>query len=177
MIGNSSPFFFLLCRLAQLIKGVRRSAGAKDALTDDAPEGSASASASSIIIEQATNCENDITAWLAELPAAYRLNMDLDVMDPLVQSPSTPPSVMAQRCELSIAANRVVLKLYLPYLKESISPSPSSSSSASGSSGSAKPSHHAVLGAINAAHAIIYASRIFYSLWKDSRPAMLLFYD
>lgn len=138
-------------RLAQLVKGVRRSF-AKDA--DDALD-----------IESAASCEADVANWLAELPSAYRLNMELDVLHPLASATSTSPFLLAQRCDLVIAANRVIMKLYLPFMKEA------------GQAGASRPSHQALMGTINAAHTIIYASRVLHSLWKETRPAAFDFYD
>lgn len=146
----------LHCRLAQLLKGVKKQV-AKDALSEEVVvEGS---------LDQASLCEAEITTWMSDLPAAFKLDTELDVAHPLSTCATTSPFLLAQRCELVIAANRTVLKLYLPFMKESGLP-PSS-----------KPSHQAVMGTINAAHAIIYASRVLHSLWRDTRPAAFDFYD
>lgn len=102
---------------------------------------------------------------MSELPEAFRLDMEVDVSDPLASSPSTSPFLMAQQCELVVAANRAVLRLYMPFMKNS------------GSSGGSRPSHQALMGTINAAHAIIHASRVLHTLWKDTRPTASDFYD
>ena len=112
-------------------------------------------------IDQAASYENDVKNLLSELPPIYRLNMDLDVSQPL----EGDPILHVQRSALVIIANRVVIKLYLPFMKD-IS-----------ESSLAKTSHQAVLGAITAAHSIIYASRIMYSAWRDVRPGIFEYYD
>ena len=102
---------------------------------------------------------------MAELPETFRLDMEADVAHPLASSPSTSPFLMAQRCELAITANRAILKLYMPFMKDPTSPT------------SSKPSHQALTGTINAAHAIIHASKVLHTLWRDTRPAAFDFYD
>ena len=128
---------------------------AKDLVPDDAYD---------MTIEQATSFETDITSFVNELPSAYRLGQDYDPSQPNTTS-STCPVLLAQRCVLAIIANRAILKLFLPFLREGSGPTPT------------KPSHQAVLGTINASHSIIYACRIMHSLWRDSRPATFDFYD
>ncbi|KAI0692722.1 hypothetical protein BC835DRAFT_32351 [Cytidiella melzeri] len=151
--GEAAPTYLgLKCRLVQLVKGIRRQA-AKDLADDD------------VSIDQAASGEAEISTWLSDLPPAFRLNMEADMAHSLSGSPSTSPFVVAQRCDLVIAANHVVLKLYLPFMKESCV-----------SSGS-KPSHQALMGTINAAHAVIYASRVLHSLWRDTRPTAFDYYD
>lgn len=142
-------------RLAQLLKSVKRQVS-KDSLSEEVLE---------VSLDQAASCESEITTWLSELPSSYRLNMELDIAHPLSSCVSTSPFLLAQRCELAIVANRTVLKLYLPFMKETVM------------SGSSKPSHQALMGTVNAAHAIIYASRVLHSLWRDTRPAAFDFYD
>lgn len=138
-------------RLAQLVKSVK-----KQTFRDMASEDNAELS-----IDQAASFEAEVSNWLADLPPRYRLDLSHD----LSQAPSRPsiqPTLLAQRCELLIVANRIILKLYLPFMKDA---------------SAVKPAHQAILGAINAAHSIIHASRLLHSVWRTSRPATFDFYD
>lgn len=112
-------------------------------------------------IEQAAIYENQVTTFINELPPVYRLNMDLDASQPLEDD----SVLLAQRSALVIIANRVVIKLYLRFMNDMSDSSP------------AKTSHQAVLGTINAAHQIIYASGILYAVWHDKRPGIFEYYD
>ena len=105
-----------------------------------------------------------MTTFLADLPPAFRLELNRDWADPAVPLPPTyaESALFAQKCELAIVANRLILKLYLPFLKD-------------GHSGAGK--HQAVLATLNAAHAIIYASRVLHSVWATTRPAAFDLYD
>ncbi|KAH9925107.1 uncharacterized protein B0H18DRAFT_388035 [Fomitopsis serialis] len=108
--------------------------------------------------------ESDVTTFLADLPPAFRLELDHDWSEPINPVPSSPPSsvLTAQKGELAILANRVIMKLYLPFLKDS-------------HTGAGK--HQAILATLNAAHAIIYASRMLHGVWANTRPAAFDFYD
>ena len=105
-----------------------------------------------------------MTAFLADLPPAFRLELNRDWSEPAVALPPTPAecALFAQKCELVIVANRLILKLYLPFLKD-------------GHSGAGK--HQAALATLNAAHAIIYASRVLHAVWATMRPAAFDLYD
>lgn len=144
-------------RLAQLVKNVKKQTF-KDPLSDEGSE---------LSIDQAAAYENEVTSWLQDLPARFRFELTQDFGDPAPMSSSGSVLLVAQKCELAILANRLILKLYLPFLKDS---------DGSGS-GSRKPSHQAVLGTINAAHLVIQASRHLHSVWRQIRPAVFDFYD
>ncbi|KZT63433.1 hypothetical protein DAEQUDRAFT_700148 [Daedalea quercina L-15889] len=151
---RSSAYFALKCRLAQLVKNVKKQTF-RDPLGEDPNE---------LSIDQAALFEGDVTTFLAELPPTFRLELDRDWAEPTVPMPSTPAAsaLLAQKCELAILANRLILKLYLPFLKDS-------------HTGSGK--HQAVLATLNAAHAIIYASCMLHGVWANTRPAAFDFYD
>lgn len=100
------------------------------------------------------------------MPAAYRLNMELDISQPLPEDISSNATLIAQRCGLVIIANRLVLKLYLPFLRDT-----------GGGGNTAKSAHQAVLGTINAAHAIVYACGLLHTIWADNRPTAFDYYD
>lgn len=112
--------------------------------------------------DQAASVESDITNWLSDLPMRYRLDLGSESSS---SSSATPLLLIAQRCELVMAANRMILKLYLPFLRDANGHSPN------------KPSHQAVLGTINAAHSIIHASRQLHSACQETRPALFDYYD
>lgn len=134
-----------------MVKSVKKQT-LKDSTSDDSND---------LSIDQAATFEAEVSTWLADLPPRYRLDLNGDLSQ-APSRPSIPPTLLAQRCELLIIANRIILKLYLPFLKEGAS---------------VKPSHQAVLGTINAAHSIIHASRLLHSVWRTSRPATFDFYD
>jgi hypothetical protein len=98
-------------------------------------------------MEQAASLEKLVTDWLSELPPQFKL-----ALEPGSQPESAPSVLIAQRCELAIAANRLILKIYLPFIKAA--------------SASSNPVHQASFGTINAAHAIVNASKALYTVWK-----------
>ncbi|THH00267.1 hypothetical protein EW026_g2229 [Hermanssonia centrifuga] len=154
-VDGSLSFFVLRCRLAQLIKSMQKQI-MRDPLAEESQD---------ISVDTAAAGENEVNNWLDELPPAYKLSTDLDLTQPFAANPSLSPNLLGQRCVVAIVTNRLILKLYLPFLKEGSGSAPS------------KPSHQTVLGTINAAHSIIYASRLMHSIWRESRPATFDFYD
>lgn len=153
----------ILYRLAQLMKSVKKQT-ARESHTDDVLE---------LSIDQAAAVESEISNWLSDLPPRYRL--DMSTTDPSHHhhhysagsgpSSSTPPMLISQRCELVMIANRMILKLYLPFLRDANGHGPN------------KPSHQAVLGTINAAHCISHAARVLHSACQETRPALFDYYD
>ena len=113
-------------------------------------------------IDQAAVTEGEVTAFLGELPAGFRLEMSEDMSKP-VPTLSGSPIRLAQKCELAILAHRLIMKLYLPFLKEAAA--------------AQRPSHQAVFGTITAAHNIVSAARVLHSVWGQTRPAVFDFYD
>jgi hypothetical protein len=74
------------------------------------------------------------------------------------------PNLQAQRCELAIIANQLILKVFLPYLK-----------SCSGSSSDGLP-RRVVSTVVDAGHTVLQAMRILHSTWRQTQPAAFLFY-
>lgn len=148
---SSIQYFILRCKLSQLCKTIRRQT-TRDVLLEDSPEAS---------IDHAATLEKEVTSFLQDLPPVYRLNMELDCSQPL----EGDSVLIAQRAALVVIANRVVIKLYLPFMKDSGDGSPG------------KVSHQAVLGTITAAHSIIYALRVLYTVWRATRPGIFEYYD
>ena len=158
---SSSTYFGLKCRLAQLVKNVK-----KQTFRD--PLGTSDEAPTELSIDHAGTFEGDVASFLQELPAGFRLEMAQDLSKPVPPLPapgSGSPSAIrvAQKCELAILANRLVVKLYLPFLKEAAVTN--------------RPSHQAVFGTISAAHNIICAARTLHGVWGQTRPAVFDFYD
>ncbi|KAK7683807.1 hypothetical protein QCA50_013183 [Cerrena zonata] len=160
---NTSAYMVLKCRLAQLMKSVKKQTS-RESHTDDVLE---------LSIDQAATVETEITNWLADLPPRYRLDMSTTDSSHHHHhysagsgaSSSTPPMLISQRCELVMIANRMILKLYLPFLRDANGHGPN------------KPSHQTVLGTINAAHSISHAARVLHSACQETRPALFDYYD
>ncbi|GJE86336.1 hypothetical protein PsYK624_024160 [Phanerochaete sordida] len=148
---SSIQYFILRCKLAQLCKNVRRQI-TRDVMPEDSPEAS---------IDHAAMLEKEVMGYLQELPPTYRLDMELDCSQPL----EGDSVLIAQRAALVVIANRVIIKLYLPFMKDTGENSPG------------KVSHQAVLGTISAAHSIIYALRVLYTVWRATRPGIFEYYD
>jgi hypothetical protein len=116
-----------------------------------------------LTIEQATVIEGDIQQWMSELPSCFRFDLDPTSLELAPISADAASSLLAQRCELFLIANRLILKLYHAFLRQP--------------RGSAGPPHHALLGTVNAAHAIIGAAQVLHTQMAASRPAAFLFYS
>lgn len=169
----------ILISLAQLIKDIKKRSF-RDSLQYDLE------AQERYSLEQAVSCANDIQQWLTDLPAPFRLDIDSDsntgnlsedVVDSLSSSPSGGPTVspvlLAQRCELMVTAQRLLMKVYIPFLRPS-------------NSHSCPTTHlHATVGVFDAAHAIIRAIRALCSMWKQRpdlkgkrpTPALFSFYS
>ena len=152
--------------MAQLVKSFKKRT-LKDPLTDTPLSDSAA-------IEEAASFEGEVTNFLKDLPAAFKLDIDADwsTHGALPPSPSFQFSVpspahssltmrlVAQQCELVITGQRLILKIYLPFLRPNHTTSALSASH-----------NQAALGTINAAHAIIHASKALHGLCKQSSGA------
>lgn len=175
-------YFGLKCSLARLVKDVKKRSF-KDFLQND-PEAQVHYS-----LEQAMACANEVKQWLAELPAAFRLDVDSNLSNPpsaqrdvgaslLYPSPpsdcsTASPVLLAQRCELTVTAQRLIMKIYVPFLRPS------------NAHASATAHYQAVIGVFTAAHTIIRAIRALCSMWKQRpdlkgrrpTPALFSFYS
>lgn len=106
---HRSTYITLKCRFTLLSKSVRRQA-TKEPFVDDSGE---------LTVDQIAPYEADIVNWLTDLPLAFRLSSQDDLMAPATLAfPSTSPLLIAQRCALALNAQRMMLKLYLPFLKD-----------------------------------------------------------
>ena len=145
--------------MAQIVKSVKKRTF-RDPVTDSSLSESAA-------IDEAASVEGEVTQFLHDLPPAFKLDIDTDLStlsaassSPLfsTSSPghSSSVSLVVQQCELVITGQRLILKIYLPFLRPN-------------NSGSMPNANHnqAALGTVNAAHAIIHASRVLYVLCKQ----------
>ena len=155
--------FISFYRLAQLMKSVKKQTS-RESHTDDVLE---------LSIDQAASVESEISSWLQDLPPRYRL--DMSTTDPSHHhhlysagsgaASSTPPMLISQRCELVMIANRMILKLYLPFLRDANGHGPN------------KPPHQAVMGMVTAARNITHAARVLQSACQETRPLLFDYYD
>ncbi|CEL53297.1 putative transcriptional regulatory protein C139,03 OS=Schizosaccharomyces pombe (strain 972 / ATCC 24843) GN=SPAC139.03 PE=4 SV=1 [Rhizoctonia solani AG-1 IB] len=134
-------YFFHKCRLAQLIKSLKRR------ILDERP----------LQLESAMSIERTITDFTKELPPEYRLDMSLSAPSPGHMS-DEETVLQIQRCELSSLANSLILKTYYPFLKRGES-----------STNFATP-HQASLACSSAAHSLIIASTTAHRFLPRTRP-------
>jgi len=97
-----------------------------------------------------------------ELPKAFRFDINNIEISSRV---SISPNLQAQRCELAIIANQLILKVFLPYLKN-----------CTGSCSDGLP-RRVVSSVIDAGHSVFQAMRILHSTWRQTQPAAFLFYS
>ncbi|QRV84968.1 Fungal specific transcription factor domain [Ceratobasidium sp. AG-Ba] len=140
---DSLAYFALKCRLAQLIKTLKRR------LLDERP----------LPLEGAASMERSIGEFMRDLPPTWKLDMSQPASS-IMGLREDEAAIMVQRCELATAANSLILKAYHPFLKQSIS---------SSSEPFASP-HQAALACSNAAHALIHASIAAHHLLPRTRP-------
>ncbi|KIM71986.1 hypothetical protein PILCRDRAFT_93641 [Piloderma croceum F 1598] len=69
---------------------------------------------------------------------------------------SSSACLIAQQCELVITGQRLILKIYLPFLWPNYT------------SATCNTNHQAAVGTINTTHAIIYASRVLHAICRQS---------
>jgi hypothetical protein len=141
--------------LAQLVKSVKRR------YVRDAPNDSSESS-----VERAEQFESEVKSWLSELPKVFHFDTsNADTPSPPSSKPSVSSNLQAQRCELAIIANQLILKVFLPYLKNCSAPS-----------ADGLP-RRVVSSVVDAGHAILQAMRILHSTWRQAQPAAFLFYS
>ncbi|KAG8711053.1 hypothetical protein FRC08_016373 [Ceratobasidium sp. 394] len=143
---DGMPYFILKCRLAQLIKTLKRR------LLDERP----------LPLEGAAAMERAIGEFMRDLPPAWKLDMSVPAV--AMGLGDEEAAIMVQRCELAAAANSLILKAYHPFLKRSVTALSSSTSEAFASP------HQAALACSSAAHALIHASLAAHQLLPRTRP-------
>ncbi|KAJ7594251.1 hypothetical protein C8J56DRAFT_431833 [Mycena floridula] len=150
---DGMQYYEVKCRLAQLVRDTKKRMQNPDPLPGQPyrfGQSSTTQNGCNYTIDQAASIETEVQRWLEKLPVCFRLDMsgsstELDV--------GTDPVLVAQRCELAIAAYKLIMKGYMPFLQKGDTPAP----------------HQASLGAVNAAHVIIRASRLLQILWNTTR--------
>ena len=92
--------------------------------------------------------EGKINQFISDLPTDYQIDPN---SPPLLEDEDLHTSLtLARSCELQIVANRMIISLYVPYLKAH----------------SVNPLHQASLAIMNAAHKIIRCMKIWQSQWN-----------
>ncbi|KZV96016.1 hypothetical protein EXIGLDRAFT_592732, partial [Exidia glandulosa HHB12029] len=99
---TNNSYFIQKCRLAQLVKNMKKR------VFQDPKQPALEPS-----LEVAQACEGDIVTWLGELPPVFKVQAEVDPAHP------PPAYLLAQRCELAMIANSLILKVYLPFIKKS----------------------------------------------------------
>ncbi|KAG9121189.1 hypothetical protein FRC07_002961 [Ceratobasidium sp. 392] len=141
---DGMAYFVLKCRLAQLIKTLKRR------LLDERP----------LPLEGAASMERAIGEFTRDLPPAWKLDMSAPTV--AMGLGDEEAAIMVQRCELATAANSLILKAYYPFLKQSVVTSSTSEVFAS--------PHQAALACSSAAHTLIHASLAAHKLLPRTRP-------
>jgi len=100
--------------------------------------------------ELAQTCESEINQWLAELDPAYRLDTDHD------GTLTVPEYLVAQRSEIAMIANSLVLKIFHPFIKKSY----------------ARPTHHAMYASVGAAHKVVTAAERLQATMKGPKHSL-----
>ena len=89
--------------------------------------------------------EGKVNQFISDLPTDYQIDLN---STPLLETEDSHTSlILARSCELQIVANRMIISLYVPYLKAH----------------SVNPLHQASLAIVNAAHKIIRCMKIWQS--------------
>lgn len=130
-------FLVRIQRLAQLVRNLKRRAY-HDSLGPEVND---------LVLDESVELEGKISQFVSGLPTDYQL--DLNAPPSLEDEDSYTSLILARTCELQIVANRMIISLYIPYLKAH----------------SANPLHQPLLAIMNAAHKIIQCMKI----WKSRR--------
>jgi hypothetical protein len=169
---SPAPTYILnLRRMAQIVKSVKKRTF-KDPLTDSPSSDSAS-------IKEAAAFE--VAQFLTDLPLAFKLEIDADLSTLAASVSSTSlfssdsperssssACLITQQCQLVITGQRLILKIYLPFLRPSHT------------SATCNTNYQATVGTINVTHAIMYASRRKQSPGSQSKqpgPAIFDYYS
>ena len=99
------------------------------------------------MLDESVELEGKINQFVSDLPTDYQLDLN---SPPSLEDEDSPTSlVLARSCELQIVANRMIISLYIPYLRTH----------------STNPLHQAPFAITNAAHKIIQCMK----LWQSRR--------
>lgn len=122
-------------RLAQLVKTLKRRTY-RDPLDPEVND---------LVLDESVELEGKVNQFVSGLPTDYQI--DLNSPPSLEDEDSHTSLILARSCELQIVANRMIMSLYIPYLKAH----------------SVNPLHQASLAIMNAAHKIIQSMKIWQS--------------
>lgn len=162
LYSSNFSYFLLKCKLAQLVKNMKKRVNLNSDQSASNPSGSngvnGGAAAQDPCLETANQAETEVKQFLNDLPQAYQLDLEADPFDPTYSSSgSSPPTsnvppayLIVQRCELAIIAHQLILKLFLPFLRRP----------------GIKSSDNSMIAPINSAHSIIKAASIVRGVWQ-----------
>jgi len=98
-----------------------------------------------LVLDESIELEGKINQFVSDLPTDYQIDLN---SPPLPEDEDSYTSlILARSCELQIVANRMVISLYIPYVKAYL----------------VNPLHQASLAITNAAHRIIQCMKIWQS--------------
>jgi hypothetical protein len=148
-------YIFNARRMAQFVKSIKKRTF-KDPLTNSPSSNSAS-------IEEATSFEGEVAQFLISLPPAFKLDINADLptitasafSTDFPERSSSSACLIAQQCELVIIGQKLILKIYLPFLRPNRTGS------------TCNTNHQAAVRTITAAHAIIHAMRVLHAICKQ----------
>jgi len=112
-------------------------------------------------IDQAASMEAEVKAFLDALPSYYKLDFmassDSSSDSSLFsqQTKEQDPYLLMQRYEIALIAYRLILRVYLPFMRKHASGVP----------------HQASLGTVNAAHGIVKVSEMIWTVWKGVKDS------
>ena len=122
-------------RLAQLVKNSKRRTY-RDPFDPEVND---------LVLDESVELEGKINQFVSDLPTDYQIDLN---SPPLLEGEDSYASlILARSCELQIVANRMIISLYIPYLKAY----------------SVNPLHQASFAIMNAAHKIIQCMKIWQS--------------
>ena len=98
-----------------------------------------------LVLEESVEFEGKVNQFVSDLPTDYQI--DLNSPPSLEDEDSHMSLILARSCELQIVANRMIISLYIPYLRAH----------------PVNPPHQASLAIMNAAHKVIRCMRIWQS--------------
>lgn len=92
--------------------------------------------------------EAEIKSWVSKLPTPFQFDLNIATN----HEHATDPVLASQACELAILTHRLIVRIYLPFLRRATYLE--------------HPPYQASYATVNAAHVIIHGSRALLGLWK-----------
>ncbi|KZT43385.1 hypothetical protein SISSUDRAFT_967281, partial [Sistotremastrum suecicum HHB10207 ss-3] len=119
--GPNFAYFLQKCRLAQLVKNVKKRTFRDPFRTSVPPTIDNPSPSNDLSIDAAISFESEVAAWMSDLPPQFKLDMLQE--DPTRMISGVSPPLVAQRCEIATITARLVIKLFIPFLKKGIASS------------------------------------------------------